>query len=149
MKKLAAILILGIGLSLNLASQSGTPRYGASGDKNADNTGRVLTYNMTLTTFTSTLKVTPNAYETVVSTTSLTGACTINATVTACHGGDKLILLLQADTLTAGRVVTLGGNFIYKASGSTITVAANKSASAYFIFDPKKLKFIEISRTLQ
>jgi hypothetical protein len=146
MKKFLLIGFLSI-LTIGLTAQTTVPRFGI--DKHNDNTGRVLTYGYLTPTFTTTLKVTPNAYETIVATASLTGACTINATVTSCYAGDKLTFILQADTLTAGRVVTLGGNFVYKASGSTITVAANKRATISFIFDPNSLKFVELTRTVQ
>lgn len=148
MKKfLFALAICALGVTCSIA-QNALPRWGA-GPPSQDNTGRVLTYVYSAKTYTSTLTLKPNAYQTIVATSSLTGAMTINATVTSCYAGDRLTIVLQADTLTAGRVVTLGGNFLYKSSGSTITVAANKSAVIEFIFDPKKLKFSEVYRTVQ
>lgn len=65
----------------------------------------------------------------------LTGAMTINATVTALKQFDIVFLHFSADGMN--RVVTFGTNF---ASSGTLTVTANKDATAVGIFDGVNIK---------
>jgi hypothetical protein len=115
------------------------PRYGSSPGE--DNTGRILNYDYAEPAYIATLPLNPNAYETV-RLVSLTGAQTINLTVTRAKVGDKLILILLADG--TGRTVTLGTGFAYTAA--TIAVTASKKAIATFIFDG--VAYVEVSRAI-
>lgn len=142
MKKLFLLAILFISVSC-LTAQSIAPRWG-SGPPTNDNTGRVLTYIKLTKSFASTVYVLPNAFETIVSMGSLTGAQVDSASVTNAYFGDKLIYCFAADTLTAGRVVTFSGAL---KSAGTFTIAKSKKGTITFVFDG--VAWIEEARAKQ
>lgn len=80
--------------------------------------------------YAATLAITPVARHTVIIPAQLTGAMTINATVTGMQAGDKVDFAFSADG--TNRVVTFGTNI--KSSG-TLTVTASKWAGATGVFD--------------
>ena len=137
MKKIFAILILCV-FAIAVNAQIATPRFGTL--KNQDNTGRVLNYAVDAKTYSSTVSITPNAYETFVNVATLTGDATVSATTTVTHKYDQLNILLVADTST--RTVTLGNGFAKNLG----TFAVNPSTKAWlkFIFDGTA--WIELSR---
>lgn len=67
----------------------------------------------------------------------LTGAMTINATVTNLSQFDEVVFHFNADG--TNRVVTFGTNFI---SSGTLTVTAAKDATARGIFDGTNIKIV-------
>lgn len=138
MKKLFSLLFLVCFASV-LMAQIATPRFGTL--KNQDNTGRVLTYSVIDKTYSSTVTVTPNAYETFVNVATLTGNSTVSATTTVTHKYDQLSILLIADTST--RTVTLGAGFA-KNVADTIAIPPATKAYLKFIFDGTA--WIELSR---
>ncbi len=71
----------------------------------------------------------------VVSYAQLTGAMTINATVTNLLQWDEVILILEADA--SQRIVTFGTGFV---SSGTVTIAASKGATIRAIFDGTNLR---------
>lgn len=89
------------------SAQTVTPRFGTA--KNQDNTGRVLTYGVVAKTYSSTITVNPNYYETVIDVATLTGDATVTSTVTNAAKYDKLNILFTADTST--RTVSFGSGF--------------------------------------
>lgn len=80
--------------------------------------------------YASTIAYTPTSHSNRLIPAQLTGACTINATVTSLVAGDTVVCAFSADG--TNRVVTFGTNF--KTSG-TLTVSANKWAAISFVFD--------------
>jgi hypothetical protein len=116
-----------------------TPRYGVLPSE--DNTGRVFTNDYAEPVYAATLALNPNASRTVRSI-ALTGAQTINLTVTRAKADDILVLMLAADA--SPRTVTLGTGFAYTAA--TIVVTASKKATAVFVFDGTT--FNEVSRAI-
>lgn len=137
MKKLFSILFLVCFTSV-LFAQVATPRFGTL--KNQDNTGRVLTYDVVAKTYSTTVTITPNAYETFVNVATLTGDATVSATTTVTHKYDQLSILLVADTST--RTVTLGNGFAK--NRGTYVVAPSTKAYLKFIFDGTA--WVELSR---
>jgi hypothetical protein len=67
----------------------------------------------------------------------LTGAMTINATVTNLQQFDEVVFHFSADG--TNRVVTFGTNFV---SSGTLTVTASKDATARGIFDGTNIKIV-------
>ena len=104
------------------------PRWGTP--PASDNSGRALNYIYSAPAYAATITVAPNAYTTVIRPAVLTGALTINATVTSCKIGDRLQFLFLSDA--TGRVVTFGTNL--KTSG-TLTLTASKYGAIEFVFD--------------
>lgn len=81
------------------------------------------------------------AYKQHVCFAQLTGALTINATVTGLKQFDEVVLHFSADG--TNRVVTFGTNFI---STGTLTVTASKDATWTGVFDGVNIK--EVSRAI-
>lgn len=90
----------------------------------------------------ATLAITPTRRTTHYNVAQLTGAMTINATVTSLQVNDKVYFTFAADG--TNRVVTFGTNM--KSSG-TMTVTASKFAAALFIFDGTNL--LQLSATVE
>ena len=65
----------------------------------------------------------------------LTGALTINATVTGLYIGDKIRILLSSDA--SARVVTFGTNFL---SAGTMSVTGTKTGFIDFMFNGTNLQ---------
>ena len=74
----------------------------------------------------------------------LTGALSLVADILEPHEGDEMMLVFHADG--TNRVVTFSTGFI---SAGTITVLANKTANAYFIYDQTMPAWVETSRFVQ
>jgi len=76
----------------------------------------------------------------------LTGAMTINATVTGLQQFDKVFFYFTADT--SNRVVTFGTSFINLTSGgmtgSTITIPASLNGVVYCMYDGTSLRVVEV-----
>lgn len=92
--------------------------------------------------YAATIALTPVAsFRQYVSFAQLTGALTINFTVTNLTMFDEVILMFSSDG--TGRVITFGTN---SNSAGTLTMVANKDAVATFIFDGTALR--EHSRSI-
>ncbi len=118
-----------------------TPRFGVGA--NQDSTGRVLVYNYAEPAYVATLAIVPNAYQSLYNCKTLTGAQTINATVSGSQVGDVLKFIFVSDS--TGRTVTFGTGFTD--SAATIAVTASKKAYIDFIFDG--VAFIETGRVIE
>lgn len=90
-------------------------------------------------TYASTKAVATTHAETIMQFASLTGAITINATVTDCYKGDKLYCQFATDG--TARVVTFGTNFV---TSSTLTIPASSWAESVFLFNGAK--WVEVTR---
>jgi hypothetical protein len=87
-------------------------------------------------TYSATIAWTPvSALEQHAYVTQLTGALTVNATVTNLLQGDRGTLIFEADS--SQRVVTFGTNFI---SSGTLTVTAAKGATVDWFFDGTSIR---------
>lgn len=86
----------------------------------------------------------PDSTEVVVDVKTLTGALTVTADVNQPYTGDKLVMLFKADG--SSRVVTPSTGFL---GGGTITVAANKCATAEYVFSGAMQSWVEKSRFVQ
>lgn len=138
MKKLFSIISIVCLLAFTASAQ----RFGTA--KNQDKTGRVMTYDYSAVTFASVLHHKPNASETFYKIGKLTGALTDSISITNAKVCDKVVLMFECDTLTAGRVVTFGTNYV---SAGTLTVDKNQKATISFVFDG--VAFVETSRAKQ
>lgn len=117
-----------------------TPRFSTrTGD---DSTGRVLSLAYVTPTYAAILAVTPNASQTYYQPTVLTGAMTINATLTTSYVGDEQLWILLSNT--AAQVVTFGTG--YTPNGA-ITPNISKVATIKFVYTGTS--WVEIARTLQ
>lgn len=108
---------------------------------NQDNTLRAMTQDAKAVAFGSTIAIVPSESENLFQVAQLTGAATVNATVSQLYIGDKVRVLLSADSTT--RVVTFGTNFI---SAGTLSVTASKAAYIDFMFNGTALQ--EMGRTV-
>ena len=119
-----------------------TPRHGtsATADQTYKATGMTLHYSEPA--YAATLAITPNARESVYKVGALTGAITINATVTDCSAGDRIYFMFEASGGT--RVVTLGSNI--DASG-TISIADTKTAGFSAIYNGSA--FVPLGREIE
>lgn len=115
-----------------------TARYA----QNNDNTGRCLTLSYLTPAYAATLAISPNASSTTINPGTLTGAMTVNATVTNSYADDTVTFMFTADA--TARIVTFGTNFV---SAGTLTAAISKKATISFRFDGTS--FVEISRFVQ
>lgn len=107
-----------------------------------DNTGRVLTLASFTPAYIATLAITPNASQTVYRPAVLTGALTVNATLTTSFVGDTQTWVLTSDATS--RAVTFGTGYV---PNGTISPAISKKASIAFVYDG--VAWIELYRTLQ
>ena len=92
---------------------------------NQDNTLRAMTQDAKAVAFASTIAIVPIQSDNLFQVAQLTGAATINAVISDLYIGDKVRVLLSADSTT--RVVTFGTGFV---SAGTVTVPASKAFSA-------------------
>lgn len=140
MKKLFSIIsIVCLFAFVNTANAQ---RFGTG--KNNDKTGRVMTYDYSAVSYAAVLHHKPNASETFYKIGKLTGALTDSISIKNAKVCDKVVLMFECDTLTAGRVVTFGTNYV---SAGTLTVDKNQKATISFVFDG--VAFIETSRAKQ
>lgn len=107
-----------------------------------DITGQPFSRDLQSPAYAATIAVTPNAGKTIIHPAELTGAVTINLTVTSSSEGDELQLILDADGTQ--RIATLGTGFV---DGGTITVAASKAATWTGVFDG--VAFVEVARFVE
>jgi len=104
---------------------------------NQDTTGRVITQDYQAPDYAATLAVVPTAQFTCFNVAQLTGAMTVNATVTNMYIGDEVTILLATDATQ--RIVTLGTNIL---SSGTVTIPASKTATVKLVFDGANLRCI-------
>lgn len=108
---------------------------------NQDNTLRTATQDAQDIAYAATIAIVPKESENLYRVAQLTGAATINATVSGMYIGDKVRVLLSSDA--TARVVTFGTNFL---SAGTISVTGTKTAFVDFIFNGTNLQ--EMGRTV-
>lgn len=89
--------------------------------------------------YASTVTLTPSMEETTYDFALLTGAMTVNVTLTPCYTADKMTLLFHANG--SARVVTFNTGFT---ANGTLTVNASTYASVEFVFNGSKWQ--EVSR---
>jgi hypothetical protein len=134
MKKIILFLSILFAFAINAEAQNTVPRYGIT--PNADNTGRVLTYNFAANTDAAgkdTLKVVANAFQTNYINT-VTDSVAFIANVTNCYAGDHISFVFIKGT-GAGTVLWLGGNWKLSTANYRLTLTANKRTNIDFIFD--------------
>jgi len=102
---------------------------------NQDTTGRVITQDYKAPAYSATLAIVPTAQFTTFNVGQLTGAMTVNATVTNMYIGDEVTFLVAADG--TNRIVTFGTNFL---SSGTVTVTAAKTATVKGVFDGTNIR---------
>ncbi len=107
-----------------------------------DLTGQPFSRDLQSPAYAATLAVTTDSGHTLLHPGSLTGAITINLTVTSAVEGDELKIILDADT--SQRIATLGTGFV---SAGTLTVAISKQATWTGIFDGTA--FVESARFVE
>ena len=100
-----------------------------------DNTFRTVTQDAKQLAYAPTLAVIPSEQYNLFQVGQLTGALTINASVSNLFIGDIVRVLLSADA--SNRVVTFGTGF---ATAGTVTVTASKFAAVEFIFNGTALQ---------
>jgi hypothetical protein len=106
-----------------------------------DNTFRTVTQDAIQPAYIATLAITPVQQLNLIAPAVLTGAMTINATVTQLYIGDIVRCMFVADT--TNRVVTFGTGM---ASAGTLTVLASKYGFVDFMFNGTVLQ--EMGRAL-
>lgn len=116
------------------------PKFGTT--PNQDNTYRMLNNGYVTPAYAATLAYTPIHHNTIYKPAALTGAVTLNLTVTNANVGDMFTYIATASGAT--RITTFGTGFI---SAGTLSAADAKQVTAKFIFDGAK--FVEISRFVQ
>jgi len=116
------------------------PKFGTT--PNQDNTYRVLNNGYVNPAYAATLAYTPIHHNTIYKPAALTGAVTVNLTVTQCNVGDMFTYIASASG--ASRITTFGTGFV---SAGTLTAADGKSVTAKFIFNGTA--FVELSRFVQ
>lgn len=115
------------------------PRFGTT--KNKDKTARNITYSYSAPVYGATLAIVPKEALNLIIPGTLTGAMTVNATLTGLQIADRLVMVFTADG--TNRVVTFGTGMV---SSGTLTVTASKKATVEFIFDDVAL--VETNRTI-
>lgn len=156
MKKVLSILSL-LALTLTVSAQITAPRFGTT--KNADNTGRGLTYAVVTTTDVTaatldTIVLAPNAYETLVC--MKTGTVMTNLADSVCYKfssstgnyklGDVVTFMISKGT-GAGKIKFGGSQYVLSTSSAAVALAANKSLIMRFRWNGSK--WIEESRVVQ
>ena len=106
-----------------------------------DNTLRTVTQDAIQPAYIATLAIIPSQQHNLIAPAQLTGAMTINATVTNLFIGDIVRTMFSADA--TNRVVTFGTGF---ASSGTLTVLASKFGFVDFMFNGTVLQ--EMGRAL-
>lgn len=110
--------------------------------ENDDNTGRLLKLAEVDVAYAATIALTPNASKTYYNVAELTGNATINGTVSSSEVGDEVVFMFDADG--TNRTVTFGTGL---AASATLVVAADKVATASFVFNGTT--FIETGRAIE
>lgn len=96
-----------------------------------DNTGRSITRGYQELAYSATIALVCAAVNLqYIWFAQLTGALTVNATVTDLKDMDEVVLLFETDGTQ--RIVTLGTNFL---SSGTITIPASKTACVRGVYD--------------
>lgn len=118
-----------------MAAITSLTRFSAATDLNAFESKGIKAYTRAYTaTDALTLQ---SSFEQHVCYAQLTGAMTINATLTNLVQFDRVVFHFSSDG--TGRVVTFGTGF---ASSGTLTLVANRDATATAIYDGAQLKVI-------
>lgn len=138
MKKFISLIICVLALTFANA-QSTSPRFGTGV---RDNTGRVLTYNVTSyaadAAGNDTIFLTPDAYVTHLrSTVNITDSVNIKPKLTRCNFGDVLKVFVTKGS-GSGAVRFPSTLFTNDASANRYTIGANKTAYFEFIFNGSK-----------
>ena len=141
--------ILFVALLLTSTFAANAQRFGAG--ISSDNSGAALNYSAVSVTPTGNDSINPNAFNTFYKIATLKAAETITIKSSNAKAWDKTVLFFTADTLTAGRVVTIASNTLspvyLNTSGNTITVKKSKKLNIIFIFDGTA--WYEESRSIQ
>ena len=123
-------------------AQSTSPRFGTT--KNADNTGRVLTYKVVTVTDAAgadSVTIAPNAFETIYKVVALDSITFKSPSVTNSYYGDQVTLQV---TGTSGDLVKFTGtNWV---SAGTATLSSGLNAIITFRFNGTK--WVEQSRVV-
>lgn len=135
MKNIFLVLLLAAGFTVS------AQRFGTT--KNADNTGRGLTYGYLAPVVSATTVIAPLYYNTTYSTPSLTLSPTYSLVSTNAKTADNVTFIVGASAAT--RTVTLAGKVV--TSASTFTVGSGKQATIGFIYDGTN--YVEKFRTIQ
>lgn len=139
MKKILGLIAI---VSIAFLGNANAQRFGTT--SHSDNTGRVLTYVWSHPTSTATsLKVTPNAYHTIVRDTLNSNQS--DSVITTSAKDCDLLTYIFVNRATAD-TVTLSTGYHYVTS--TIPIPASKKATISFIYDKTVGKFIELSRSI-
>lgn len=144
MKKFLSIILL-IAVAFQVEAQSTSPRFGTT--KNADNTGRSLTYGYQ--TFNDvagadSVTVTPNFFLSTYRINLLDSLTIRNAVVTRSYAGDHIRFIISAASGSPFLKFT-GANWI--SQGTATLSSANKRAIIQFVFDG--VRWVEFSRLIQ
>lgn len=155
MKNLIFLLLMAF--TVSLTAQITDPRFGTT--KNADNTGRGLTYAVVTTTDVTsatldTILLAPNAHETLVC--MKTGRVMTNLADSVCYKfssttgnyklGDVTVFMISKGT-GAGKIKFGGSQYVLSTASSAVALAANKSLIMRFRWNGAK--WIEESRVVQ
>lgn len=130
------LILLCLIATVGFAQQTGT-RYGIVPEQGG--AYQVPNKEIQTVAYGATTTIATTHEETVIQFATLTGAMTLNATITDCYKGDKLFLQFVANG--SERVVTFNTNF--DANGA-LTVGASSYATVWFIFDG--VKWFEVTR---
>ncbi len=133
MKKIFAVLAIGL-LTLTVQAQ----RFGTGAS--SDNTGAALNYTQHINyALTNADSISPDAFNSYFAFNAMTHAETIYLKHNKAKKWDRTVLEFTSDTLTAGRVITIGSTAtspVYiTTSGATLTAKTSKKVFLYFIFD--------------
>lgn len=131
MKKFLSIIFL-LAISVSVFAQSSTPRWG--GNAKDDNTGRVLTYNVTTALDAAgndTVFSTPNAWETIIRIGALTDSINFKCLLTTAKLGDKLSIFVVGGGSNGG-VRFPSTYFVNDATANRYTIAAGKTAMFHY-----------------
>lgn len=151
------ILLFLLAFTFTVSAQTTAPRFGTT--KNADNTGRGLTYAVVTTTDVTsatldTIVLAPNAFETLVC--MKTGTVMTNLADSVCYKfatnnanyklGDKVTIMVSKGT-GAGKIKFGGSVYILSTASAAVALAANKSLIMRFVWNGSK--WIEVARVVQ
>ena len=144
MKNLFSIIFLLL-ISASVFGQKTVPRFGIK--PNEDNTGRVLTYNYQVYTFVAgvdSLKLSPNAYQTIVNAGAMVDSLTIQfKNIKSSYVGDMLSVIGYG----SGASYKLKVGVTNCASSGVLVTGVGKYVTVRFIFDG--IKWVEQGRFVQ
>lgn len=146
MKNILTLLVL-TAFALCAKAQSSTPRFGTT--PNQDNTGRSLTYKYitkTDATGADTLRITTNAYVTIVKAT-VVDSLAFAPILTKAYAGDKLEFLITNSAGSGHLAKFVGANWQVGTGGASLALTASKRATISFEFDGTY--WVERCRTVQ